>query len=84
MKSGELQLYNLIRKRVMTTMIGAVASLEKYADLFTEEQFEVIRAEIMDKGNDQIRKLKDDISGFQVDVIKTYFMPLRRNREDGK
>ncbi len=84
MKSGDLQFYDLMRKRIMTTMIGAIASLEKYSDLLSEEQFEELRTEIMDKGNDQIRRLKDDVSGFEITVRKTYFVPLRRNKDNGK
>lgn len=84
MKSGEIQLYELLRKRIMTTMIGAIASLEKFSDLMTEEEFQSLRTEIMDKGNDQIRKLKEDLSGFSISIKKTIFVPLRRNKGNGQ
>ena len=68
-----------MRKRIMTTMIGALASLEEYKLLFEEEEYEELRKDILDKGHFQIRELERDIDNFDVKFKTVYFMPLRRN-----
>ena len=69
MGSSAVQLYGMMRKRIMTTMIGALASLEEHKDLFDEDDYEDLRKEILDK----------DIDSFDVKYKTVYFMPLRRD-----
>jgi ribosome maturation protein Sdo1 len=79
MNNSAVQLYGMMRKRIMTTMIGALASLEEYKLLFEEEEYEDLRKDILDKGHFQIRELERDIDNFDVKFKTVYFMPLRRN-----
>jgi len=79
MNNSAVQLYGMMRKRIMTTMIGALASLEEYKLLFEEEEYEELRKDILDKGHFQIRELERDIDNFDVKFKTVYFMPLRRN-----
>jgi len=79
MNNSAVQLYGMMRKRIMTTMIGSLASLEEYKLLFEEEEYEELRKDILDKGHFQIRELERDIDNFDVKFKTVYFMPLRRN-----
>jgi len=79
MNNSAVQLYGMMRKRIMTTMIGGLASLEEYKLLFEEEEYEQLRKDILDKGHFQIRELERDIDNFDVKFKTVYFMPLRRN-----
>jgi len=56
MNNSAVQLYGMMRKRIMTTMIGSLASLEEYKLLFEEEEYEELRKDILDKGHFQIRE----------------------------
>jgi hypothetical protein len=69
-----------VKKKMQTTMIGAVASVEKYfghlwghgSDNQSPEQqrmqqiFEDMRTEILDKGNHQIRSIESEIETYDV------------------
>ena len=55
MGNGAVQLYQAVRRRIMTTMIGALASLEEYKDIFEGDEYEELRKDILDKGHFQIR-----------------------------
>lgn len=80
----------LIEKKIRTTMIGAIDSIEKYfgylfghrsGDLLTEEEeemlkvFQDLRKEILDKGNNQIRLLNEELSKFEISR-KVYHLVL--------
>jgi|LakMenEpi03Aug12_release.lakeMendotaPanAssembly.Ray.scaffolds.fasta_scaffold210199_2 hypothetical protein len=67
------KLYNVCSKRINTTMIGAIATIEKYVD---GEQFEKIRSEILDKGNNQIRGLHQDFDNYKVDFYTNIVLPI--------
>ena len=76
MQDSRVSLLGLIRKRIQTTMIGAIASAEK-TDL-GEEAFEMLRCEILDRGNAQIRYLEKDLDCYEVSYRKIYFIPLKK------
>ena len=64
MNNSAVQLYGMMRKRIMTTMIGALASLEEYKLLFEEEEYEELRKDIKDFSasilkEDKIRNSRD-------------------------
>lgn len=80
----------LMTKRIRTTMVGAIDSIEKILGfLFLETQdreltkeeeemkelFLDLRKEILDKGNNQIRQLDDDLSKFSI-TRKVYHITL--------
>lgn len=79
MGNGAVQLYQMMRKRIMTTMIGALASLEEFKEIFEEDEYEGLRKDILDKGHFQIRELERDLGGFDIKYKTVYFMPLRRD-----
>ena len=79
-----------VKKKVETTMIGALSSIEKHfgflwghesqEDLSPEEQhiksiYDEVRSEILDKGNNQIRNLESEISQYEVKWLR-YHMSL--------
>lgn len=103
MRSGKESLINQqskqrlkseITKRINTTMIGAISSIEKYfGKLFgyneenlTPEQkqnekiFEAMRSEILDKGNAQIRAFESDLANYDVTSNKFTVTLLPINR----
>jgi hypothetical protein len=84
------RLYKISKKKVETTMIGALSSIEKHfgflwghesqEDLSPEEQhiksiYDEVRSEILDKGNNQIRNLESEISQYEVKWLR-YHMSL--------
>lgn len=79
MNNSAVELYGIMKKRIMTTMIGALASLEEFIDIFEEGEYEELRKDILDKGHSQIRELENDLNHFEIKYKTVYFMPLRRN-----
>ena len=90
------KLQQLIIKSIKTTMVGAVASVEeKMGDLWgqnkktpltVEEQrmmelFMELRKEILDKGNTQIRNIKQLMDGYTVE-FSGFHMTLPVVRRD--
>jgi len=84
------RLYKISKKKIETTMIGALSSIEKHfgflwgheaqEDLSPEEQhiksiYDEVRSEILDKGNNQIRNLESEISQYEVKWLR-YHMSL--------
>jgi transcription termination factor Rho len=88
-------LEKLIVKRMQTIMIGALASVEQHFGFLwgkddvtkqkTEEEreiesiFQKIRAEILDKSNNQIRSIKEDLQLYDVSLIKKFInLPISK------
>lgn len=80
-----------VKKRIQTTMIGAIASIEEYFGKFWgkdlddpspsqekfREIFENLRDEILDKGNSQIRNVDADLAKYEVEEIRfNYQLPV--------
>lgn len=80
-----------IKKRIQTTMIGAIASIEEHLGQFWgkdsdspspaqnrfHELFEELRDEILDKGNSQIRSVDADLAKYEVEEIRfNYNLPI--------
>lgn len=68
-KNGSSRLKDFAIKKVRTTMIGAIAELEKNLDLKDEEikkVFEEIRQNILNLGNSQIRSLEKEFTKYDV------------------
>lgn len=82
--------------KVRTTMIGAIASVEKHfgylwghdelshskAQAELKQVFENLRAEILDKGNSQSRNLETEISEYDVEW-KRYHIDIPMQRMGG-
>lgn len=80
-----------IKKRIQTTMIGSLSSIEKFFgflwgegsddDCITDQQaqmreiFEDLRTEILDKGNTQIRNSDSEIENYEI-LWNKYHMNL--------
>ena len=88
--SSRDRLSKIAKKKIETTMIGALSSIEKnlgflwgheeQRDLTPEEQhvkniYDQIRSEILDKGNNQIRNLEAELAQYEVTWLR-YHMPL--------
>lgn len=64
------RLNKIAQQKIRTTMIGAIATLEKYLPSLKEDNSELfykIREEILDKGNNQIRNFQNELQ--QYDII---------------
>lgn len=65
-----------LKKRVKTTMIGSIASIEENLSFLWErgdeesekffELFQKIRSEILDKGNRESRNLESDLNKYEI------------------
>ena len=79
------RLLKIGQKKIQTTMIGALSSVEKHfgflwgheqEDELTAEQqhvkslFEEVRAEILDRGNNQIRNLEAELAHYDVSWLR--------------
>lgn len=82
MKTSEARLFNKIKTRIMTVMIGTLARVEQYKDLFTEDEYEELRTEILDFGHKQLNIMEQDLDEFTITYKTTYFMPLRRRNDE--
>jgi len=82
------KLLKIAKKRIQTTMIGALFSIEETFgylwenDAMMKEVFEELRSEILDRGNNQIRALESDFSTYEI-VWKKYSYQLPfKEKED--
>jgi transcription termination factor Rho len=93
------RLFQIGKKKVQTTMIGALDTIEKSFGFLwqaegelTQEQvqlksiFENARSEILDRGNTQIRNLEAEISNYDISWKRyTVSLPIReKGEEDGR
>lgn len=84
------ELRNLVTKRIKTVFIGAISSIEEsaYGKLKDESPewkrvFMELRKEILDKGNDQLNLLLEELGGFSVGQKRyKYNMPMFNSREE--
>lgn len=84
------KLLKLAKKRIQTTMIGAISSMEEHLgflfdnDPIMKEAFDNARSEILDRGNNQMRSLESDFSVYDISWNKfTYQFPFK-GTEDNK
>jgi len=79
------RLQKIASKKIQTTMIGALSSIEKHfgflwshseeGELTSEQEhmrdlYEEIRSEILDKGNHQIRNLETELSQYDITWLR--------------
>ena len=89
------RLKKIARKKIQTTMIGALDTIEKHLGFLWEDEssqskrlkeiYEIVRQEILDRGNDQIRNLDTEINQYDIEWLRyTLTLPVkRRNEENG-
>ena len=88
------RLSKILRKKVETTMIGAISSLEDHFSFLwaaqdsemTEEKkfmfdiFQKVRSEILDKGNSQSRNIDAELNQYEVKWMRySVEMPVKTN-----
>jgi len=92
------RLSKIATKKVQTTMIGALSSIEKHFNflwesedgILTEEQiqmknlYDIVRQEILDTGNNQIRNLQTELENYNVEWKRfTINLPvIRKEKSD--
>ena len=78
------RLAKIIKKKIETTMIGALSSVEEHLGFlwesdgesltdeqnFMKEAYQKIRSEILDKGNTQARNVDAELSQYEVTWLK--------------
>ena len=90
------RLSKILRKKVETTMIGAISSLEDHFSFLwtaqdsemTEEKkfmfdiFQKVRSEILDKGNSQSRNIDAELNQYEVKWMRySVEIPVKPNGE---
>ena len=88
------RLSKILRKKVETTMIGAISSLEDHFSFLwsaddsemTEEKkfmfdiFQKVRSEILDKGNSQARNIDAELNQYEVRWMRySVEIPIKTN-----
>jgi len=88
------RLSKILRKKVETTMIGAISSLEDHFSFLwsaddsemTEEKkfmfdiFQKVRSEILDKGNSQARNIDAELNQYEVKWMRySVEIPIKTN-----
>ena len=91
------RLSKILKKKVETTMIGALSSIEDHfsflwasdGENLTPEQklmydlFQKVRSEILDKGNTQARNIDAELSQYDVKWLRyTMDIPVKRSEEN--
>jgi len=89
-KNAKDELLEEMEKRIRTTFIGAISSLEEsqYGAMEGDEwdeEFDRLRTEILDKGNAQIRAVRKLLENYQIAPIRKYRydMPQKNYRKTG-
>lgn len=88
------KLLNAAKKKIQTTMIGSLSSIESYLGFLLDSKlseaesqelkniFENLRSEILDRGNTQIRNLENEFSNYDIYFRKfTLNLPFRGNKD---
>lgn len=82
------KLLKIAKKRIQTTMIGAISSIEEVfgflleTDESVKQAFDDLRSEILDRGNNQIRALESDFSTYEIVWKKyNYQLPFKEKEE---
>ena len=87
------RLGKILKKKVETTMIGALSSIEEHfgflwgsSDEMTEEQqsmydiYQKVRSEILDKGNSQARNIDIELNQYELKWLRySVTIPVKKN-----
>jgi hypothetical protein len=92
------RLAKILKKKIETTMIGALSSIEEHfgflwnqeagsmtdEQIFMKDAYQKIRSEILDKGNAQARNIDAELSQYDVKWLKyTIKIPVIKQLEEG-
>lgn len=91
------RLAKILKKKIQTTMIGALSSIEEnfgflwnsQGSELTKDQevmkdlYQKVRSEILDKGNNQARNIDAELSQYDVEWLKySIKIPMVTNKEE--
>jgi transcription termination factor Rho len=87
------RLKKIAHKKIQTTMIGALDTIEKHLGFLWEDDskqssdlreiYNIVRQEILDRGNDQIRNLDNELSQYDVEWLRyNLTLPIKRRTQD--
>lgn len=82
------RLSNIMKKKIQTTMIGAISSIEEHFSFLLngsdeqskamQEVFQKVRSEILDKGNHQLRNVDVELSQYDIEWLRySITMPVK-------
>jgi hypothetical protein len=85
-KDSNDRLKKIARKKIQTTMIGALDTVEKHLGFLWENDskmrviYETVRQEILDRGNNQMRNLDSEIEQYDVEWLRyNLLLPVKRS-----
>jgi len=89
------RLKKIATKKIQTTMIGALDSIEQHLGFLWEEDengkankdlhdiYEIVRQEILDRGNDQIRNLNTELDQYDVEWLRYNLkLKVQQNKQE--
>lgn len=86
---SKARLSDAIKKRIQTTMIGAICSIEdKFGFLWEDnpkmfDLYQQLRSEILDKGNGQSRSIDNELSQYEISYNRYHVnIPIKKIRKD--
>ena len=84
-KDSKERLKKIARKKIQTTMIGALDTIEKHLGFLWENDskmrtiYETVRQDILDRGNDQIRNLDSELEQYDIEWLRYHLtLPIKR------
>jgi hypothetical protein len=86
-RTSKQRLLKSLIKKIQTTMIGSIASIESYMNNYMDDPefmdlFTQLREEILDKGNEQIRLLKNELREYTINWNRYEYKMSINNREN--
>lgn len=86
---SKARLSESVKKRIKTTMIGAISSIEDKLGFLWEDNpkmfdlYQQLRSEILDKGNDQVRSIDGELSQYEISYNRYQVnIPIKKIRKD--
>ena len=91
------RLTKILKKKIETTMIGALSSIEEHfgflwnqesgsmtdEQIFMKDAYQKVRSEILDKGNTQARNIDAELSQYDIKWLKyTINIPVIKQTEE--
>jgi hypothetical protein len=95
---SKVRLSKILKKKVETTMIGALSSIEKHfgflwmsesGDLTPEQKvmydlYQKVREEVLDRGNAQARNVDSELNQYEVNWLRySSNIPVKKLEKDG-
>lgn len=86
------RLSSVLKKKIQTTMIGSLSSIEEHFGFLWEgdteehkkmsELFQTIRSEVLDKGNHQARNIDVELSQYEIEWLRNTLHLQVKNQGD--